>query len=203
MVINHYGLGMVKIQLGERVIVFNPIGSGAAVEPTRFGADLALVSLHDEAYEGVREVSRGDRVPFVIDGPGEYEVDGVFIRGFQTAGPGGKLNTVYLLTLDNMRLVHLGALTEASLPGPVVEALGAIDVLFVPVGGETLDTKMAVKIATSLEPKTVVPTHYNAAELKAFAKEMGEESAETLTGWTIKKKDLADKSGDLVIIKSN
>lgn len=197
MVISHYGLGMVKIQLGERVMVFNPNGHQA-----KFGADLALVSLHDADYNDVGAASRGERVPFVIEGPGEYEVDGVFIKGFQTTGPSGKINTAYLVVLDSVRLVHLGALAESTLPAATIEAMGTIDILFVPVAGGLLEPKAAAKIATTLEPRAIVPVNYESGSLAAFLKELGEEQVEPVASWSIKKKDLSDKEAQVVIIKS-
>lgn len=192
---------MVKVQLGDRVIVFNPIGRGADIEPTKFGADLALVSLRDVAYSGVEQVSRGDRVPFVIDSPGEYEITGDFVRGFSTVGPSGKINVTYLLVLDGIRLVHLGALAKPELPDSVIETLGKIDVLFLPVGDDVVGPKGANKLATLLEPRVVVPINFNAKSLEVFLKDMGE-SIEPIDSWTVKKKDLVDKEGEVVVIKS-
>ncbi len=206
MIINHYGLGMVKVALGERVIVFNPIGDKASREPVKFGADIALVSLGDNGYNGVRHVSRGERVPFVIDGPGEYEVDGNFIKGFATAGPaaggqaGGRINTAYLLVLDGVRLVHLGALASAALPNEVVEALGAVDVLFLPLAN--LEAKAASKLLTLLKPRAVVPVDYDEKGLNAFLKDQGEEGNGVMEGWTFKKKDLSDKESQVMVVKS-
>ena len=202
MVISHYGLGMVKIQQGDWIAVFNPIGTGSELEPVKFGADLALVSLQDSDYNGVNHVSRGERVPFLIDGAGEYEVEGNFIQGFSTLGPSGKINTVYLLVIDGVRLVHLGALAESTLSDKLVEALGTIDLLFLPVGGGLLDTKQAAKLATVLEAKVVVPVNFDQKSLPAFLKETGEEEVKSLETWTMKKKDLVDKAGDVVVIKS-
>lgn len=202
MVISHYGLGMVKIQLGERVIVFNPIGKGTEVEPVKFGADLALVSLGDAACNGVEQVSRGERVPFVIDGPGEYEVEGVFVQGFATPGPGGRINTCYLMVLDGIRLVHLGVMAAVDLPDALVESLGAIDILFLPIDTGLLEPKAAAKMVNLLEPKAVVPVNFGPAALATFLREMGEESGQPLESWTLKKKDLADEGTPVVVIKS-
>ncbi|MEK7650361.1 MAG: MBL fold metallo-hydrolase [Patescibacteria group bacterium] len=205
MIISHYGLGMVKIQQGDWVVAFNPIGKGADQEVVKFGADLALVSLSDAGYAGVEQVSRADRVPFVIDGPGEYEVEGNLIRGFATIGPGQKINTVYLLQLEGARLVHLGALAEAELSNETVEALGTIDILFAPLaepaeGG--LGPKGAAKLATKLEPRVIVPVNFSSSSLALFLKEMGEEKLEAVESWTVKKKELSEKAGDVVVIKS-
>ncbi|MCC6290496.1 MBL fold metallo-hydrolase [Candidatus Nomurabacteria bacterium] len=201
MVISHFGLGMVKVQLGDRVIVFNPIGKGADIEPTKFGADLALVSLRDSAYNGVEQVSRGDRVPFVIDSPGEYEIAGDFVQGFSTSGPSEKINVAYLLVLDGVRLAHLGALAKPELPDSVVETLGKIDVIFLPISDDLLGPKGANKLATLLEPRVVVPVNFDAKGLAAFLKDMGE-TVEPIDSWTMKRKDLVDKEGEVVVIKS-
>jgi L-ascorbate metabolism protein UlaG (beta-lactamase superfamily) len=74
------------------------------------------------------------------------------------------------------RLAHLGALTEL-LPTEVVEKLGVVDVLFVPVGGGgTLEPKFAAKVVTTLNPKIVIPVDYDdEAQLKTFLKEIGAE----------------------------
>jgi hypothetical protein len=81
MVISYFGVGMVKVQLGDTVIVFNPIGESAEHKAVKFGSDVALVSLLDPAWNGVENAARGDRQPFIVNGPGEYEVNGIFIKG--------------------------------------------------------------------------------------------------------------------------
>ncbi len=204
MVISHYGLSMVKVAQGDTVIVFNPIGKGGDSEPVRFGADLALVSLKDTNYNGLDQVSRGDRVPFVIDGPGEYEVSGVFIKGWETAGPEGKINTVYSLVVDGIKLVHLGALTTAELPAAVTEGLGAVDIVFAPVAvGESLSPKQAAALAADLEPKLIIPVaSENEGAAKIFLKELGAEGRPTVESLAVKRKDLLEKQGEVVIIKS-
>jgi L-ascorbate metabolism protein UlaG (beta-lactamase superfamily) len=152
----------------------------------------------------VEEVTRGDRVPFVINGPGEYEVSGIFVRGFATTGPAAKINTAYTLVLDDIKVVHLGALAGGELPAEAAEALGGPDLLFVPIGGgERLEAKQAAKLATALAAKLVVPVDYEDDEaLKTFLKEMGAEQVKPLESLTLRRKDLADKEGEVTVIKS-
>src|SRR3989344_5648033 len=192
MVISHYGRGMVKVVHGVLVVVFNPMGDGAGLKPVKFGADLALISLNDPAYNGVANVSRGERVPFVIDGAGEYEVSGVFVQGWATPGPAGRINTVYALTFDGLKLVHLGALTAPELSPAVVEGLGEIDVLFIPV-------RLA---KTDLEAKLVIPVEFEDDDLKKFLKEWGGESRSPVESLALKRKDLSDKADQVAVIKS-
>lgn len=207
MVISHYGLGMVKIQQGETVVVFNPIAEvpkgRSDLKTLKFGADIAAVSLNEPAYNGITNAARGDRIPFSITGPGEYEVGGIFIKGFETLGPGGKINTAYFLTLEQLRLVHLGALTEPKLPDKLAEGVGAVDILFVPVGnGALLTPKQASQVVADLEPEIVVPVDYDEKTLATFLKEMGADKEKPVDSLTIKKKDLLGGKTRVVVIKS-
>ena len=188
---------MVKVQQGDTVVVFNPIGAAPGLTPPRFGADLALVSRNDPAYNGVANVSRGERVPFVIDGPGEYEVGGIFVRGAAT----DETNTAYALSWDEIRLVHLGALSGAELSTEVEEQLGAVDILFVPI--DSLGPKPAAKLAAALDPRLIIPVDCaRPADLEIFLKETGAPGVKPVESLTLKRKDLADKEAAVVVIKS-
>jgi L-ascorbate metabolism protein UlaG (beta-lactamase superfamily) len=110
----------------------------------------------------------------VIKGPGEYELKGVFITGIATwhdDAKGEKLgkNTVYVLEMDGITLCHLGDLGH--LPtSELIEDMGDIDVLFLPVGGvSTIGGSTAAEIVRRLTPKVVIPMHYKTA---ALAKEL-------------------------------
>jgi L-ascorbate metabolism protein UlaG (beta-lactamase superfamily) len=105
-----------------------------------------------------------------IKGPGEYELGGIFITGIATwhdSVNGEKLgkNTVYLLEMDGMTLCHLGDLGH--LPSPqLIEDIGDIDVLFLPVGGvSTIGSSTAAEIVRRLTPKVVIPMHYKTEAL--------------------------------------
>ena len=100
-----------------------------------------------------------------IKGPGEYELKGIFITGiatFHDSEQGNKLgrNTVYVLEMDGMTLCHLGDLGH--LPASqLMEAIGDVDVLFLPVGGvSTIAGSTAAEIVRHLSPKIVIPMHY-------------------------------------------
>jgi L-ascorbate metabolism protein UlaG (beta-lactamase superfamily) len=158
-------------------------------------------------------VVHGGKEPFVISGPGEYEVKKVFIKGFQSAsqyGGGERLNTVYSIMLEGMNLVFLGALSSKKLNADVKEALGNIDILFLPIGGNgVLNTTDAHTLAVDLEPKIVIPMHYGEIEeggkgkaLAEFLKEDGSENGKPVDKLTIKKKDLDGKEGEIVVIKT-
>ena len=109
--------------------------------------------------------------------------------------------------IDNINIAFLGALSDAELSKDAREAIDGPDILFVPIGGDKggsglLDAKAAAKLASSLEPKMIIPMDYDALSLKTFLKEIGEEKAEVVEKLTLKRKDLEGKEGDVVVLKS-
>lgn len=212
MVITHHGGQCFKVTLGDLTLVFDPVSKGGSLPAVRFGADIALVSRNHADMNGTKEVSSGDKEPFVISGPGEYEKDGVTVQGFLTKseyglkkGEAPAVNTVYSVKLEGMTLVHLGALSEGALPQEAREGIEEVDILFVPVGGDgVLDAAEASKLATFLEPKVIIPMHWSgmgaAKSLEAFVKEEGGE-AEKVEKLTVKKKDVADRDGAILVIQ--
>ncbi len=211
MVITHHGGQCFKVTFGDLTLVFDPISKGGTLPAVRFGADIALVSRNHPDMNGIEEVSFGGKEPFLINGPGEYEKEGITIQGFLTKseyglpkGQTSAVNTMYAVKLEGMTLVHLGALADTQLPADAKEAIDEIDVLFVPVGGDgVLDAAGASKLATMLEPKIVIPMHWNgmgeAKSLEQFLKEEGSES-EKVEKLTLKKKDVAEKDGAIIVI---
>ena len=218
MVITYLGAEFFKVQFGDITLAFNPVSKDSKIKPSRFGADIVLVSAYHEDFNGIDQVAHGEKKPFAITGPGEYEVKGVFIKGLASeSGYGLKsgetplVNTIYTVSLENMNLCFLGALNNAELKNETVEALDDIDVLFVPIGGEgVLDAAKAYKLAVSLEPKLIIPMHYvtpgadvgAANALKTFLKEAGENTA-PVAKLTLKKKDLEGKEADVVVLESS
>ena len=211
MVITHHGGQCFKVTFGDLTLVFDPIAKGASLPVVRFGADIALISRNNPDMNGIDEVTFGDKVPFVISGPGEYEKSGVTIQGFLTKseyaltkGAASAVNTIYSVKLEGMTLVFLGAISETTMPADAKEAIDEIDVLFVPVGGDgVLDAAEASKLATFLEPKVIIPMHWSGMghdkALETFIKEQGggEERVDKLT---LKKKDVAEKDGAIIVI---
>jgi L-ascorbate metabolism protein UlaG (beta-lactamase superfamily) len=203
MIITYNTAESFKIQLGDTVIATNPVSKRSKLPATSFGADIVLVSLNHEDVNGIETVSRGDAAPFVIQGPGEYEVGGVFVRGFlATSKMDGteQLTTIYSIMLEESHLCFLGTLGKSELPPETLEALPDIDILFLPIGGDgVLDPKEAHKLATSLEPRITIPMHYTKETLAAFLKEEGA-SASPLEKLTIKKKEILEKEGEVIIL---
>ncbi|MFA6519898.1 MAG: MBL fold metallo-hydrolase [Candidatus Paceibacterota bacterium] len=211
MVITHHGGQCFKVTFGDLTLVFDPIAKGASLPAVRFGADIALVSRNHPDMNGVEEVTYGEKEPFAVTGPGEYERQGIVIQGFLSKSKYGlakgeedAINTIYSVELEDMTLVHLGALADTEFSKEARESIDEIDVLFVPVGGDgVLSAAKAHELAVSLEPKIIVPMHWSGIgapkSLEAFLKEAGNGS-EKVDKLTLKKKDLIGKDGSIIVV---
>lgn len=211
MIISYHGVECVKVQFGDKVLVFNPISKDSKFGAARFGADVAFISLNHPDMNGAENVAYGERKPFVVAGPGEYEIKGIFAEGLaggqSTYGGDQFNNTVYLVTLEGIKICFLGALNTTNLPTSVQEAAEEVNILFVPIGGSgVLGPADAYKVAVSLEPKIIIPIHFGEIgdknALKTFLKEGGAEDEKAEEKLTLKKKDLEGKEGDIVVLKS-
>ena len=186
MIISYHGAECFKISQGDLTLALNP--------QAKISADVTLFTT------GRNETA--EKSGFVIDGPGEYEVKDVFIKGFLSEGAGKKINTIYLISFEGMNLCFLGALGDPVLPTEILEAIEDVDILFVPIGGgDMLDSASAYKLAVSLEPSIIIPMHYTESTLKQFLKEGGEEKVESLDKFVVKKKDLEGKEGEIVVLR--
>ena len=211
MVITHHGGQCFKVTFGDLTLVFDPISKGGTLPAVRFGADVALISRSHPDMNGAAEVAYGEKQPFVVSGPGEYERGGITVQGFLTKSRYGlakgqteAVNTIYAVELEGMTLVHLGALSETELPKEARESIDEVDVLFVPVGGNgVLSSAEAGKLATALEPHIIVPMHWSGMgdpkALERFLKEEGG-ADETTDKLTLKKKDALTKDGAIIVI---
>ncbi len=106
-----------------------------------------------------------DGAGMVIDGPGEYEVKEALITGIPTrlhVDAEGQNGTAYLVDIDDVKVVVLGNVAP-ELTNDELELLGGADVLVVPVGGNglTLDATAAAQVVSQIEPKYVIPVHYD------------------------------------------
>ena len=188
------------------ILAFNPVSKSSKTGiSAHFGADIALITTNHPDYNGVEQLSHGERAPFVITGPGDYEIKEIFIKGvLSDALIAAKkyINTIYLFSLDDINIAFLGALSDSELSKESREAINSPDILFIPVGGKgMLDAQASAKLASSLEPKLIIPMDYDESALKAFLKELGEEKAEVVDKLTLKRKDLDNKEGEVIVLR--
>ncbi|MEX2029115.1 MAG: MBL fold metallo-hydrolase [Candidatus Paceibacterota bacterium] len=207
MIITYNGLQFFKIQQGDLVLAINPVNKNSKSGiSAHFGADIALVTTNHPDYNGLEQLIHGERVPFAITGPGDYEVKEIFIKGAMSDSLINNkkyINTIYILLIDKIKIVFLGALSGPEISKETREAINGPDVLFIPVGGgDVLDAKMSAKLASSFEPKIIIPMDYDNSSLKIFLKEVGEEKTDAVEKLTLKLKDLEGKEGEVVVLKA-
>lgn len=220
MIITYHGVDFIKVQFGDTTLAVNPVSKDSSIKSSRFGADITLISSKDSEHNGADVTSRGDKASFVIDGPGEYEVSGIFIKGFLSKTQYvpreltrdmewmDHINTIYTVAMEGMNLCFLGAFSEDALPASAKGANENIDILFVPIGGDgVLNPEHAQKIAVQFEPKIIIPTHWEGVggkdALKIFLKESGAEGVKPVDKLTIKRKDIESKESEVVVLASS
>jgi L-ascorbate metabolism protein UlaG (beta-lactamase superfamily) len=177
------------VERGMASVVTDPYDDSLGYPSLRLKADIVTVSHSAPGHSHVEAVKGETRA---LRGPGEYEIGGVFITGIATTrsqSDGGKkqnpssdvlTNTVFLFDYDGLTVCHLGDLDHVPNQAQI-EALGAVNVALVPVGGGGgLNAAQAAEVISLIEPSIVVPMHYRtdggSPELEPvskFLKEMG------------------------------
>jgi len=204
-------MGSFKIQSGDFVLAFNPISKESKLKTNRFGADIVCVSLNHPDFNGVEQTFSKSKKTFVVDGAGEYEIEGIFIKGFQVLtnyNGEDKINTIYSVVIDDINIGFLGVLGSNGIDGELRESLNNTDILFVPIGGgDVLDASQAYKLAVKLGVKIVIPICYKEKgekdALKKLLKESSNEEVKAISKLTIKKGDLTNMEGKVVVLEDN
>lgn len=136
------------------------------------------------------------KVKLALDHAGEYEVSEVSVYGIPLKGhmddAGKKDATAYKFIMDDIRVLVTGHI-HPDLNEKELEAIGIVDIMIVPVGGNgyTLDPVGAQKVIKAVEPKLVIPTHYDDSSLSFPVPQQPLEQA--LSTMSIEPKDRTDK----------
>ena len=203
--------GQTCFRLSERgfaTVVTDPYPPEVGLTYPRPRTNVVTASYDDPACRYVQ----GVRGPFkLFDGPGEYEVGGVFITGIQTyaddqEGSVRGLNTVFLFDFDGLNVCHLGCLGHVPTQSQV-EDLGTVDVLLVPVGGgDSLAPAQASEVISLFEPGIVIPMYYRIpglemelGSLDRFRKEVGLESLRTEDTLKVSKPNISEETEIIVL----
>jgi hypothetical protein len=207
MIITNHGKQFFKVQTGDMVLAFNPISKESKFKTNGFGANIALTTINNIDYNGTDLVEYAGKVPFVINGPGEYEVSDIMIQGFASKGAKDQINSIYYLEFDGIKILYLGAMYQPDLAVEVRQNIGDVDMLFVPIGGKTvLGPAAAHKLAVSFGPKVIIPMDYGSDQekdaLKDFLKESGNDKVAPVDKLTVKLKDLSGKEQEVIVIES-
>ncbi len=195
MIITYFGKQFFKIQQGETIIAINPVSKDSKeFNKAKFGSQVVISTTNHPDFNGIESATFGDTAPFVINGPGEYEVGNVFVKGFLSSAEIDKkkyVNTIYLIKIEDINICFLGPLdSKESLSKDLGEEIDEPDIIFVPINGDsTIDATTAVKIANSFNAKMVIPMDYDKDSIKTFIKETGSEDVKPVDKLTLKKKD--------------
>jgi len=216
MEIVYLGHSSFKIKTKNGTVVTDPYNPQyVGLKMPKVEADIITVS-HDHEDHNFIEIVEGTEEreePFVVSGPGEYEINQIFIFGLPSYHDDKKgrergRNTIYIILADGLRICHLGDLGH-SLSEKRIEALGEIDVLFVPTGGTyTLNSKEAVLAMNQIQPKVTIPMHYHLPGLKfslspvnQFLEEAGVEGEEKLAKFIVKPGDLPEEERKIIVLE--
>ena len=182
MEITWLGHSCFRIRGNKTTIITDPYSFEGGETSLKLTADVVTVSHQDAGHSYVQGVTGS---PKLITGPGEYEIGGVLILGIATyhdnvSGAERGKNTIYLMKVDEISLLHCGDLGHM-LSAAIIEEIGGVDVLLVPVGDKTtIGATTAAELVRRLEPKVVIPMHYPAKTMDTdlepadkFLKEVG------------------------------
>lgn len=195
----------------QATIVIDPFDEKIGLKVPNFSAEVLLISHSHHDHNNVKGVKG---TPFVVEGPGEYEVKGIFVQGIpsfhdDSQGKERGANTIYSIETEGMRLCHLGDFGQKELTDEQVEKIGSVDILMIPVGGNyTISSSEATKIIGQIEPKIVIPMHYALPKLTVdldgvdkFLKAMGKTGVVPQDKLTVKTSTLPkEKDMEIVVL---
>jgi len=159
---------------GANCIVVSSKKASIVIDPK-----LSLVGLKDASVKDAIELATEARfmlnsedAKLIIEGPGEYgvadfDIHGIAAQRHLDAESDPKISTIYRIEAGEIRLAVIGNIYE-KLSEIQLEEIGIVDVLVVPVGGSgyTLDATGAAALTRQVDPKIVVPVHYDDPALK-------------------------------------
>ncbi len=204
MEIKYFGHCCFQIRGKNVVLLTNPLDSSLGIKLPNLTADVVILGDNEKAEEVLKIKAANRETPFFIDEAGEYEVGGAFILGISS----GK-NTLYVITVDGLRLVFLGNQFD-KLSEKQLEEVDGVDILFLPVGGKlVLSSKQAAEIVGQIEPKIIIPMAYKVPHLNLdlapvddFLREMGMEEVKPLEKLIISKDKLPLDSKEVVVLSA-
>ena len=207
--IKFYGANAIRLQTKKVGVTIDDNLAGLGQKSVTKETDLLI-------YTNRAEEAKAPKSVFFVDRPGEYEVMNVSINGVAAQAhmdEAGKKNAViYRLVINDFKIGVIGHI-YSEISDEQLEALGMIDILFVPVGGNgfTLDATGALKVIKKVGPSIVIPTHYKDSkinyevpqdDLEEVRKTLSMEPAEELDQLTLKSREFTDGT-KLVILKNS
>jgi L-ascorbate metabolism protein UlaG (beta-lactamase superfamily) len=206
MTLTWFGLSSFKLVGKDITIITDPFGNKTGLSPVRGAADVVILS--NPSLDWNNNLSSISGTPFVVNGPGEYDIKNCLIIGIQAENKDLGVNTIFNIELDDVRIAFFGAFNQAELTDEQKEVLTGADIVLIPVGdNQILNSEHAAKIATQLEPYYIVPHSYktpgltlNLDKIDNFIKEMGGKPAES-DKISVKKKDFTADTTSVMVLQ--
>lgn len=200
MQISWLGEAGIRLQIKDTVVMIDPPDKESGLGPIRQQAQIVVVS-----EKNGRDWKSLTGEPFLIDTPGEYERQGVFVYGLPL--PGDPERVHFRIEGEDISLGHLGGLPK-KIDNDQLSQLEGVDILFVPVGGKSvLDAETAASLISQIEPRIVIPIQYKVkggtsgyADVAPFLKEIGAKSSEAVDKLKIVKKDLPAEETQVTVL---
>ncbi len=159
--ISWYGNGCFRLRSQLGTVITDPYPPSSALRLPKLSAAITTVS--ETGLCDATAVAQDDN-GHLLDGPGEYEIGGIFILGVPLHTRGQPPVTAFVFELEGIAVCHLGLPRQAP-PAARVEDLGSVDVLLMPVGGpERIAVQAIADLASELEPKALIPMYYSLPE---------------------------------------
>jgi len=206
-----FEIGTKDIGNKELKIAIDPFDKSLGLKLPKTEAQILLIT-HGHSDHSNKKAINGN--PFLIEEPGEYEVRGVHlkgIQGFHDDSQGKEKGKVvfYVIETENMKICHLSDIGQKELTPEQIEEIGDVDILMIPVGGVyTIDAKRASNIISQIEPKIVIPMHYQIPKLNLklnsldqFLKEIGSQKIEPQKKFKIKASDIPKEIMQVVVFE--
>lgn len=185
MIITYQEENYFKIQSGEISLLIDPTNQRSFK-----GSALVLNTVRPSyvTYDGNSEC-------FWVDHQGEYEVQGIHVRGWSAGNEGDTEKTIYRIDFDDVIISVLGHITQEP-PKDFLEYLENTDILIVPAGGKPWISQTAIaKFIRQMEPSVIIPSLFK--DIKPFIKEFNKASVAAEEKFVFKKKDLSQNAMDI------
>lgn len=210
-----HGHSCFTIKGKSATLVTDPYGKIGLKLP-KLKADIVTVSHDHESHNNVAAVEGN---PQIFDWPGEYEKSGVLLTGVssfhypESEGEEGAKrgrNNIFHFEMDDIKFCHLGDLGH-KLTDAMIEMIGDVDVLMIPVGGgTTIDHKKAHEVVEQIDPRIVIPMHYkidglerdDLAGVDVFMKEVGSHVEAQESFKAKSRAELPEETTEFVILKA-
>ena len=181
----YLGHSSFRLHADGMVVVTDPFPPSLGLRMDPRPAAVVTVSNTHPNHSAADAVAGGPRV---FSAPGEYEYNGIVVRGVMTPLPAGvpheRRNVAYTIEMDGVNLCHLGDLA-LPLTTRQVDELKPVDVVMAPAGGHAISPDQVLQTIQDLDPRIVIPMHFAQGQAgltlqgpETFLRRLGQDEAQ-------------------------